>query len=345
MKKNGKFMKVMVIIIAICLLIPGMVACGNGDDDLGDDIIIAHLPKSIGGAWYTRMFAGFERFAEANPNVEVIQIGHTEGDASLQIQAVEDFIIEVQGRNAALCVSFVSPEALEGVLERAMDAGIIVLGDEGPYNENLYYNVAAFINEEYGANFAHQLAAMMGEEGQYAIFVGNLASSLHVLWADIVRETMEAYYPNIELVTFPYLEGLHDAQNAYERTMELFRTFPDLKGIAGFSSTCSAGIARAIAETDRCDSVAFVTNGVADLYVHFIHDGTVNAVTGWDPSMLGEAMAVLAYRIFHGEEAYDGMDLGVAGFDSVHVSGKQVTGNTWQWLTKDNIDDIMERYW
>ncbi|MCL2828210.1 MAG: substrate-binding domain-containing protein [Oscillospiraceae bacterium] len=338
--------KIVAILLALVLVI-GLAACASQTEDAAqdDELIIAHLPKSIGGAWYTRMFAGFERFAADRPNVEVVQIGHTTGDATLQIQAIEDFIVEVQGRNAALCVSFVSPEPLEGVLQRAMEAGIIVLGDEGPFNTNLYYNVAPFIDAEYAANAAHELASMIGYEGQYAIFVNNLGAALHVLWADVIRETMETYYPNIELVTYPYMEGLHDPQNAYERTMELFRAFPDLRGIYGASSTCSAGIARAIAEAGRCDTFAFITNGVADLYVHFIHDGTVNAVTGWDPSMHGEAMATLAYRIFRGERAYDGMDLGVAGFDAVNVSGTQVTGNRWQWLTRDNIDEIIERYW
>lgn len=340
-------MKKVILLIAVMML--AFVGCDGGSGGASgaqdDSLIIAHLPKSIGGAWYTRMFAGFERFAAANPNVEVVQIGHTTGDATLQIQAIEDFIVEVQGRNAALCVSFVSPEPLEGVLARAMEAGIIVLGDEGPFNVNLNYNVSPFIDAEYAANAAHELASMMGYEGQYAIFVNNLGAILHVYWADAIRATMEAYYPNIELVTLPYMEGLHDPQNAYERTMELFRAFPGLNGIYGASSTCSAGIARAIAEAGRCDTVAFITNGVADLYVHFIHEGTVNAVTGWDPSMHGEAMAALAYRIFRGESAYDGMNLGVAGFDAVNVSGRQVTGNRWQWLTTENIDDIMERYW
>lgn len=356
---------VLALVLMVCMVCFSAIACsapeqtskddpavveGNQDVVTGDDptdepeeFIIAHVPKSIGGAWYTRMFAGFERFAADKDHVTVVQIGASQGDASLQNAAIEDFITEVQGKKAAICISFVSPEASEQVLQKAMEAGIIVIGDEGPDNVNLNYNLEAFINQEYAENVADKLAAMMGEEGKYAIFVGRLTSQLHVLWSDIVRETIESKYPNIELVTYPYLEGNYDQQGAYETTMELFRIHPDLKGIWGCSATCSAGVARAIEETNRMDSVSFMSNGTPDLYVEFIKSGAVDIITGWDPSMMGEAMCVVAYKVLNGEPISAGDDLGVFGFDSIYLNGKLITGNRWQHIDTSNVDEILAR--
>jgi simple sugar transport system substrate-binding protein len=308
------------------------------------ELLIAHLPKSIGGAWYTRMYAGFERFAEGKDNTSVVQIGASEGDAALQNAAIEDFITEAQGKQAAICMSFVSPEASEQVLKKAMDAGLIVIGNEGPNAENVHYDMEAFDNAAFGADIAEELATMMGGEGKYIIVVGKLSSSTHMQWADAVKAGIAAKYPNIELVQDPYIEGNYDQQHSYEKTMEIIKTYPDIKGFFCTSATDAAGIARAIDETEGlADSSSFITLGTPDLYVDYIKSGAVDLLTGWDPSMLGEAMCSLIQKILDGEEIKSGMDLGVFGFDSIILEGKVIKGNEWQKVDTTNVDEILAR--
>ena len=109
-----------------------------------EEILIAFLPKSVGGAWFTRMFAGFERYAAQHDNVTAIQIGHSEGDSALQNAAIEDFITQAQGVKAGLAITFVSPEATEQYTKSAMDEGLVVIGNEAPDAQNVHYDIEAF---------------------------------------------------------------------------------------------------------------------------------------------------------------------------------------------------------
>lgn len=307
------------------------------------EILIAHLPKSVGGAWFTRMYVGFERAAENYDNVTVVQIGASEGDAALQNAAIEDFITQAQGTQAGIAITYVSPEATEQTLKKAMDAGLVVIGNEAPEAENVDYDIEAFDIPSWGEAIADDMAEGMGGEGQYLIMVGKLSSAAHMAWAGALQENMEANYPDTELVQDPYPEGNYDQQASYEKMMELLKTYPDLKGVFCTSATDSAGIARAIDDSGMQDQTFFITFGTPDLYVDFLKSGATDIVTGWDPSMMGEAMVNMIVKILNGETIEQGSDLGAFGFDSVIVEGKLVKGNTWQRITVENVDEILER--
>lgn len=307
------------------------------------EILIAHLPKSIGGAWFTRMFAGFERAATKHDNVTVVQIGASEGDAALQNAAIEDFITQAQGVKAGIAITYVSPEATEQTLKKAMDNGLVVIGNEAPEAENVDYDIEAFDIPMWGEAIADDMAEGMGGEGQYVIMVGKLSSAAHMAWAGALQENLEVKYPDITLVQDPYPEGNYDQQASYETMMELFKAYPDIKGVFCTSATDSAGIARAIDDSGLQDQTFFITFGTPDLYVDFLKSGATDIVTGWDPSMMGEAMVNMIVKIHNGETIEEGDDLGAFGFDSVIVEGKLVKGNTWQRITVENVDEILER--
>ncbi len=70
-----------------------------------------------------------------------------------------------------------SPEALEPVLKKAMDQGIIVIAHEATNQQNVNYDIEAFDNAGYGAHLMDHLAKYMGAEGEFAVFVGSLTSN------------------------------------------------------------------------------------------------------------------------------------------------------------------------
>ncbi len=333
-----KYLRVLVVAVLVLFLLVGCAKTAESEE-----ILIAHLPKSIGGAWFTRMYVGFERYAADHENVSVVQIGASEGDAALQNAAIEDFITQAQGKKAGLAITYVSPEATEQTLKKAMDAGIVVIGNEAPAAVNVDYDIEAFDIPSWGASVADDMAEGMGGEGQYLIMVGKLSSAAHMAWAGALQSNLTEKYPNITLVQDPYPEGNYDQQASYEKMMELLKTYPDLKGVFCTSATDSAGIARAIDDSGVQDQTFFITFGTPDLYVDFLKSGATDIVTGWDPSMMGEAMVNMIVKILNGEEIKNGDDLGAFGFDSVIVEGKLVKGNTWQRITVENVDEILER--
>ena len=87
MKKHFSILAVVFLVLFL------LVGCAKTTED--EEVLIAHLPKSIGGAWFTRMYVGFERYAADHENVSVVQIGASEGDAALQNAAIEDFITQL----------------------------------------------------------------------------------------------------------------------------------------------------------------------------------------------------------------------------------------------------------
>jgi Periplasmic binding protein domain len=83
---------------------------------------IVTVVKISGIQWFNRMEEGVKKFA-ADTGYNAYQLGPANADAQLQVQVLEDAI--VQGVDAITVVPL-SPEALEPVLKKAMEAGIKV---------------------------------------------------------------------------------------------------------------------------------------------------------------------------------------------------------------------------
>lgn len=108
-------------------------------------------------------------------------LGPPQADAALQVQIIEDVI--ARGVDA-LCVVPFSVEALEPVLRKARNQGIVVVSHEASNQVNTDAIIEPFDNLAYGAHLMDHLARHMGEQGQYAVFVGSLTSKSHNEWID-----------------------------------------------------------------------------------------------------------------------------------------------------------------
>lgn len=210
---------------------------------------IATVVKIAGIQWFNRMEEGVKKFAEET-GMNAFQVGPAQADPQQQVALIEDMI--AQGVDA-LAVVPMSPEALEPVLGRAMEAGITVITHEAAAQQNTTYDLEAFVNEDFGANLMEQLATCMGGEGEYAVFVGSLTSQTHNQWVDGAIAYQEANYPNMTLVGDKN-ETFDDAEQAYTKTQEVLRAFPNIKGMQGSASTDVAGIGRAIEERGMEDA-------------------------------------------------------------------------------------------
>ena len=166
---------------------------GDAAAPAASDLEFVTVVKIAGINWFNRMEEGVAKFAEET-GVKASLVGPDQADAALQIPMIEDLI--AQGVDA-LCVVPMSPEQLEPVLKKAMDAGIVVVTHEASNQQNMNYDIEAFDDLGYGAHLMDHLGEMMGGEGQYAVFVGSLGSKTHNEWVDggIAARQQEAY-PN-----------------------------------------------------------------------------------------------------------------------------------------------------
>ena len=158
---------------------------------IAQEVSIATVVKIAGIQWFNRMEEGVKQYA-ADTGTNAFQVGPAQADPQQQVALLEDMI--AQGVDAIAVVPM-SPEALEPVLKRAQEAGIVVVSHEAASQQNISYDIEAFQNEDFGANLMKNLAACMGGEGEYAVFVGSLTSQTHNQWVDGAIAHQKANFP------------------------------------------------------------------------------------------------------------------------------------------------------
>ena len=167
-----------------------------------DEKTIAIAVKVAGDPWWSRMEEGLKEYDEANPNVRVFMQGVSQSDGALQAQLIEDLIAQ---KVDALGIVPISPQTLEPVIAKAQAAGIVVVTHEGETQPTKDFDVEAFDNAAYGRHLMDELASRMGEQGEYAVFVGKLTNVSHNQWVDAAVEYQKEKYPE------------HDAGRRQER--------------------------------------------------------------------------------------------------------------------------------
>jgi simple sugar transport system substrate-binding protein len=305
--------------------------------DLNQKMTMAHLPKSVGGAWFTRMFEGFKKYAE-NTGSEVFQIGPSVGDAAAQNRNVQDVI--AQGVDAIGVIPF-SPEQIDSDLKKAKDAGIIVITSEGTYlNDSIDYDVEPFDSKLFGASVAELYNKGMGGKGEIIFFVGSLASTAHVSWTDGIVNGLKDKYPGIKAANAGgiYIETGNNAANAYEKAKEALKAYPNATGIWCPSSTDTPSIARAIEEAGLVDKITYAAVGLPNATRTYIKSGSIDFLTSWDPAELGLAMCKAAAAVKSGTPIKNGDDLGVFGYSKLILDGKVISGNEWRVVTAEDAD-------
>ena len=71
----------------------------------------------------------------------------------------------------AICICMIDPGAMDPILKKALDQGIVVISHEAATAENVLFDLEAFSNEDYGAKLMDLMAEAMGEQGNYATTV------------------------------------------------------------------------------------------------------------------------------------------------------------------------------
>lgn len=313
--------------------------CSKQDNRSSKDkkYTIATVVKVDGIAWFNRMREGVKKLGDETGH-ECFLLGPPKADAALQVQIIEDLI--AQGVDA-ICVVPFSVEAVEPVLKKARNMGIIIVCHEASNQINANVIIEAFDNHAYGAHLMDHLAHFMNEKGEYAVFVGSLTSKSHNEWIDGAIACQQKKYPNMKLVT-DRIEEYDDQNVAYEKTKELIKAYPNLKGIQGSASTTAAGAGLAIEEKGLQDKIMVVGSGLVSMCKQYLETGSVKLISFWDPTDAGYVMNKIALMLLEGEKLSDGMNLGVKGYHQIRQDSDKSNlfyGFAWMDVTKENMMD------
>ena len=326
--------KVLTLVLAALLVLSGISALAEGWE-------IVVVPKDASNPWFVRMEVGVNEYAEAHPENTIYQRGTPEIDATLQAQLVQDLIAQDVD---AICVVPVDPESLEPVLKQARDTGIVVVAHEGASLVNVDYDIEAFNNAAYGAFIMENLAQAMGGEGIYTTMVAHVTNASHNEWADGGVAYAQENYPDMVLLEEePRVESEDNGDVAYNVAKELFKKYPDLKGIMGTSSFDAPGVARAIEELGLTGKVFTSGTGMPADNAELLKSGAVQSLTLWDPALAGQAMIALAEKLLAGEEITTPLDLGVEGYTALEFregSETVLEGEGWMVITAENVDSL-----
>ncbi|CAO3427232.1 substrate-binding domain-containing protein [Azospirillum endophyticum] len=299
---------------------------------------IATVVKVDGIAWFDRMRDGVKQFA-ADTGHDTWMVGPSQADAAAQVQLVENLI--AQGVDAIAIVPF-SVEAVEPVLKKARDRGIVVIAHEASNIQNADYVLEAFDNFAYGAKLMEVLGKAMGGEGKYVCTVGSLTSKSQNEWIDGAVAYQKEHFPKMQMVT-NRLETYDDANTDYNKLKEVLTTYPDLKGIVGGPMPTSAGAGRLVAERGLKNKLFFSGTGLVSVAGQYLAQGDIQYIQFWDPAVAGYAMNMLAVMALDGkkDQIKAGLNLGLPGYTALTTpqgaKANLLYGQGWVGVTKENM--------
>lgn len=330
--------KLMVLMVIVLMVVPMVFAAGVAEKKTGYEIVV--VPKDASNPWFVRMKVGVDEYAKET-GLNVYQKGTAQIDATLQAQLIQDLI--AQGVDA-LCVVPVDLESLEPVLAQARKAGIVVITHEGAALENVDYDIEAFSNTGYGAFIMDNLAEAMNFEGVYTTMVASLTNGSHNEWADAGVARQKEAYPKMQLLAAEKrVESFDNGDVAYNGAKELFKKYPNLKGIMGTSSYDAPGVARAIEELGLIGKAFTSGTGMPLDNAALLESGVVQSLTLWDPALAGKAMIALAVQVLDGKKIEGVVDLGVEGYTNMKFKPGSKTvleGEGWIVINAKNVYDF-----
>jgi simple sugar transport system substrate-binding protein len=274
------------------------------EEKAGEPYEIAVVVKITGIPWFNRLEEGVKQ-AATELGVNAYQVGPADADPAQQVKVVEDLISK--GVDAIAVVPN-DAKSLEPVFQKAKEAGIIVLTHESPDQVGNDYDLELIDNVKFGQYHWDKLVENMGDSGQMAIIVGSLTVPLHNLWADEGLKYAKEKYPNLELVTERIPAG-EDQELARQKTLELIKAYPDLKGIVGFGSLGPPGAAQALEEKGLCDKIAVVGTVIPGHAAPYLKSGCMDHGILWDPKDAGYGLVWMAKQMLDGKKVENGMEI------------------------------------
>ncbi|MCR4908070.1 MAG: substrate-binding domain-containing protein [Lachnospiraceae bacterium] len=305
-------------------------AAPAGEAASGTSYKIAVVPKMTNIAWFQRMEEGVNQYNEETGS-DIFYGGSAEG--ADQASYVESLLAEDWD---AICVVPFDSEAMMPIFEKARAQGIKVITHEAASMDSSVrdYDIEAFKNADYGANFMEELGALTGGKGKYIQFVGSLTSVSHMEWCDAAQKLQEEKFPDMECIG--RFETADDTTSSYDQTKELLTANPDIVAIEGSASTDIVGAAQAVEEMGLAGKVSIVGTSMTSIAGQYVEDGTIASFSVWDPAEAGKAMIGLAIAALDGT-VEDGMSLGASGYESITDVDGVFYGNARVDVTKDNM--------
>ena len=325
MNKN----KLVAIVAAAALL----VTAGVGTSHAAKKRYVVSV-KLIGVGWFDNMDKGIKSWAKSN-KIDASMTGATDASPEKQSKMVEDLIAQ---KVTGIGIVPNDVASIDGIIAKAKKAKIKVVTHEAGGIKNADANNEAFENAAYGAVIMDNLATCMGSAGKYVQFVGTLTNGSHNEWVAGAYAQAQKKYTGLTRVEDP-IESKEDADVAYNKTKELLKKYPDLKGFEGSSANDVVGIGRAVEELGLTDKTCVMGTSIPSMTTKLLNTGAIDKIFFWDSALAGQAMLNMLEILNKGQKIKAGMNLKVPGYEKITVSKtnpKSFNGAAWVIVDKNN---------
>lgn len=322
-------MNIYVKLAAAAALAAGLATPASAETTMGIVVKIGGIP------WFNAMEQGIkERAGELGVSAEMI--GPTSADPALQVRAIEDLI--AKGVNVIGVVPN-DEAALEPVLKKAQDAGIVVISHEGPGLQNVDWNFELASANGFGEAHAKLLCEKAEEAGTYAVYVGSLTVPLHNAWADAAIAWMGANCDKLELVGERYgvAENVDDSRST---ALDIIAANPDLRGFLAFGSQGPIGAGRAIEERRLGGKVHVMGPFSPGQGQKLVKNDIISGGYMWNPAEAGRVFVTLGEMLVEGAEITEGTEIEGLGKVSPDAATHNIITDNLLEINKSTVDEL-----
>lgn len=289
---------------------------------------VAVIVKATDSDFWQSMIIGAENAGKENPDKVVVTTygPPSEADIDEQVSILEDVIAK---RPDAIVISSTSSEATVPAIERAFDAGIVIITVDNRVMTDKVHSFLATDNVKGGGAAAEQLVANLTAnniplEGKIGII--SAMAGVQVL---IDRDTgfltkLEELAPNIEVIETRHVDN--DMTKAMAAAEDIITANPDLVGVFANNNMTGNGVARVISERGLQDSIMLVAYDSDPEQVAALRSGVIRALVVQDPFGMGYRGVMYAYDAIRGADLADFVDTGAVVVTSVNVDQEDMQG-------------------
>jgi simple sugar transport system substrate-binding protein len=328
-------MKVKIITALLVALTAGSLSASPAQQSGGKpgEYVMVAIPKQK-IPWFEPYAEGISRAAKDLGFKGYYQPPSTADEAE-QVRITRDAV--TQGANALLVVPN-DAQSLVPVFSDARKKGIVVLTHESPDQPEADYDIEMINNSIYGEHYIEQLVKLIGVSGEYAIYVGSLTVPAHNIWADSAEKYAKSKYPGLKLIASRYPVA-EDREKARQTTIDITKTYPNIKGFISFGSQGGPGAAQALKELGLTEKIAVVAIGTPNEARSFVKDGSWDTVILWDSGDASYAMAYIAKLILDGKKSEIKQGFSIPNLGTPQIEGINILFDKPLILTKNNVDD------
>lgn len=311
----NNFLKSIILIILLLSVLAGCSSNSSGQKKSENGkITIVVMPKLVGIPYFTQTGEGAVK-AGKDLGVDVIYNGPTTADAAEQIKMLEDYItVGVD----AICIAPNDPAAMDPVLTKIRNAGILILDWDTPANASLVdASIRQISDKQYAEHMVDKMVSYMGtDSGEWAILTGGLSAENLNTWIKFGIQYAQTRYPNLRLIADPF--PTDEKQDiALSTTKDIIRAYPNVKGLFCVSTPTPIGAGLAIRELGLQNKVSVVGSAVKEDVQDLLTDGSVDCGTLWNTQDLGFLTVAVAKYLIEGGKLSNGVN--IPGWGSVQI--------------------------